>query len=212
MLIKVDEKEYKLFTTERKEIRIAHHQDETPTVFAHAQHSMDEVAAYIRQFQQDLSVYPQTESMLEFFRIALFGKKYPVKIVRNEQFKPFIKADLVHCSAKANTDIQQEKFAEDLRQQLFEQYILQRVGHWEEQLNILTNNISFRVLKANPFKTNCANRNITFNKHIKDLPLRSIDYFVFSAILPLLNSNQEIELINQYFPDFEKIINNLSHG
>lgn len=209
MLIKVDEKDYNLLTTEKREIRIANLQEDIPTVYAHAQNSLYEVATYIRQFQQSSAFQVASESMLEFFRIDLFGKKYPVKIIRNEEFQPYIKADLVYCSAKANTDIQQEKFAENLREQLFQQYVLQRISHWEEQLNVLSNDINFRVLKASPYKTNAETANITFNKQIKDLSLRTIDYFVFSAILPLLHEDDELTLINQYFPDTERLLNQL---
>jgi|GEM_PF-1023311 len=207
MLIKVDDKDYNLLTTEKREIRILNLHEDVPTVYAHAQNSLDEVAAYIRQFQQSSAFQVVPESMLEFFRIDLFGKKYPVKIIRNEDFQPYIKADLVYCSAKANTDIQQTKFAENLREQLFQQYVLQRVSHWEEQLNVLANDIHFRMLKASPYKTNVDNANITFNKQIKDLSLRTIDYFVFSAILPLLPEENELALINQYFPDTERLLN-----
>src|SRR5690606_41164120 len=79
MLIKVDEKDYNLLTTEKREIRIANLQEDIPTVYAHAQNSLDEVATYIRQFQQSSAFQVAPESMLEFFRIDLFGKKYPVR-------------------------------------------------------------------------------------------------------------------------------------
>lgn len=212
MLIKVDDKEYQLITTEKKGIRFSNPANEIPIVYAHAQNSLDEVAAYIRQFQQPHQLQPQASSMLEFFRIELFDRKYAVKITRNEAFSPYIKGDLVYCSAKTNTDIQDEKFAKQLRLQLFEQHIRQRVGHWEEQLQVLANEISFRLLKASPYLSNADTKNICFNKQLMDLSMRTIDYFVFSALLPLLEDADEPALIGEYFPDIDQLLKQFDYG
>lgn len=186
MLISIDNKEYVLITTEYHGIRIDYNSSSTPILYAHALYTLDEIETLVRQFKKKNSNKSNPKiTNLEFIHIELFKEKHSVKITRNGVQKPFFKGKMVYASAPSKTNINHINFTQRIREQLFEQIILSRVSFWEDKLNVMSNRITFRLLKSDVYLLNKNTRNITFNKSNMDLSNKDNDYFVFKALTNL---------------------------
>lgn len=184
MLVTIDNQEYFLVTSENHGIRIDYDSDSTPTLYAHAHYTIDELAPLIRKFNKKQVNQPNSTN-LEFIHIDLFQEKQPIKIIRNGIQKPFFKNKIAYVCASSKTNINHINFIEKIRQQLFEQHIIERISYWEDNLHVLSNKITFRILKSNDYHINKTTRNITFNRANIDLSYKENDHLVFQALTSL---------------------------
>ena len=184
MIVNIDSQDYFLITSGNHEIRIDYHSNTTPTLYAHALYTLDELTTFVRQFKKK-NGNKSNIAPLEFIYIELFEEKYPVKVVRNGSHKPFFKNNMVYASASTRTNINHLNFAQKIREQLFEQNILEKVSFWEDKLRVMSNQVTFRLLKSNFYHLNKTTKNITFNKTNIDLSTKDNDHIVFKALTNL---------------------------
>lgn len=186
MYLEIDGKGYELVSSTEEGIILDLKNPALPTIYAHPLISMEEVKTYIRQQTFRFPSIEKREITLEFMHMDLFDKKTAVKITRGNKFDCFEKGDMVYCQIKKNEIINEEKLQEKIAGKIFEQFILNRVSHWEEELGYLISQISFRKLRSSPYVVDKSEKSITFNKKNIALSKQMNDSLVFNSMDELL--------------------------
>ncbi|SUJ24684.1 Protein of uncharacterised function DUF45 [Sphingobacterium spiritivorum] len=123
--------------------------------------------------------------------IEIFGIPHFVHHQENCS-QPYIKGFRIYLNMR---DRQwNDKGIDSLKKNLLLQLIIQLVGHWEEQLDLLAGEIVIRKLRSNWYNTDKQNCNLTFDTALTDQPADYITYIVIRALLSLqINSKKEQE-------------------
>src|SRR5690606_19346158 len=148
MIVNIDNQEYFLVRSDNQGIRIDYDANNTPILYAHALYNLNELVLLVRQFKKKKSNNSKS-AILEFIYIELFQEKQPVKIIRNGTQKPFFKNNIAVVCTSSRTNISHINFIQKIREQLFEQFILGKVSYWEDKLKVMSNQITFRLMKSN---------------------------------------------------------------
>lgn len=125
--------------------------------------------------------------------IEIFGTPHFVHHQENCS-QPYIKGFRIYL----NTNDRQwtNKGIDSLKKSLLLQLIIQLVGHWEEQLDLLTGEILIRKLRSNWYNTDKQSCNLTFDTALTDQPADYITYIVIRALLSLQKNAKKSRNIN----------------
>lgn len=213
MIIQIENKSYKLISTNDESIRLDHKSSDLPIIYAAATLPLDEVVLFVKQYSKKNKLKPKVDSLsLEFFTINLFDKSFSVKPLSDGHSKPYLKNNIIYYSKPALLFKSHEKLTKFIVEYVFEQTILNLCAKWEEKLHILVEEVNFKKLKTNYFIIE--NNKIVFNRNNEKFNLRINDYLLFCAILKLLNASKQVKdgLLDEHFPDKIQIEKLLKYG
>lgn len=213
MIIQIENKSYKLISTDDESIRLDHKNPDLPVIYAATTLPLDEVVLFVKQFSKKNKLKPKVDSIsLEFFTINLFDKSFSVKPLSDGHSKPYLKNNIIYYSKPALLFKSNEKLTKFIVEYIFEQTILNLCAKWEEKLQILVEEVNFKKLKTNYFTTDGSK--IVFNRNNEKFNLRINEYLLFCAILKLLNANIQVKvrLVEEHFPDKIQIEKLLKYG
>lgn len=147
------------------------------------------VKSYIRTHRAVLLKDLKSNATDTIEPIEIFGIPHFVHHQENCT-QPYIKGFRIYL----NTNDRQwnDRSINSLKKTLLLQLIIQLVGHWEEQLDLLAGEIVIRKLRSNWYNTDKQNCNLTFDTALTDQPADYITYIVIRALLSLqINSKKE---------------------
>jgi len=212
MIIQIENKDYKLIPTEEEGIRIDDKNKEIPTIYAAARYSINELATYIQQYSKNrkLKTNPD-EDFIEFFTINLFDKKYPARAFQSGNSRPYLKNDIIYYSKNNVSRINHEKLIAYISDSIFEQCILDFVSFWEEEFNLLIQDITFKKMSSSLYLVKQGS--IIYNKSNRLFNRRVNEYLVAKALLEIAGQNKiYTSKFSQYFLDLKQIEKLISYG
>ncbi len=213
MNIPIAGKEYKLISTDQEGIYIDYTDPNLPCIYAHALLSISDVVQYVKEYQPDKRIFiPEQLPILEYIKVSIFDQVYPVKIHRTGKQKSFLKNSIIHYFIPKNADITKPTFLSRIKDDFFEDSIIGMLSNWEEQLQLMSNDIVFKKLKTRPFIVDLVTQNICFNKNNQLLSLRTNEFIVYLALQALQTTLEDsLKSAPQYFPDYERLLKTIHH-
>ena len=213
MNIPIAGKEYKLISTNQEGIYIDYANPELPCIYAHALLSLADVIQYVKEYKPAKFISSKEElNVLEYVKLNLFDQLYPVKIYRTGKQKAYLKQSIIHYFTNKNTDISKPTFIKKIQEAVFYETMITMISKWEEELQLMSNELIFKKLKTKPFLVDLETKNIVFNKNNQLLNLRTNEYIVYLAVQALKPSSEvTLAKTKHYFPDHEQLLKRLKH-
>lgn len=168
--------------------------------------SREEAAWALRSIVRSASVLSDPVSSVD--SLELFDKVWRLKREPHVP-SPFIKGGIIYCKSGKNTLTSKQK--EAVREALYRQRLMDRIGYWEERFNVLVPQINVRRITRYPFRLCSRGTYITFDKKLCDQSEELLDYCVCKAVLLFANSpgSERDAVLKKYFPSsafLEKLI------
>ncbi|MGJ1430094.1 YgjP-like metallopeptidase domain-containing protein [Sphingobacterium spiritivorum] len=153
---------------------------------AHADEAF--VKSYIRTHGAELLQRQKSNVAETIEPVPIFGIPHFVHHQENCS-QPYIKGFRIYL----NTNDRQwnDRSINSLKKTLLLQLIIQLVGHWEEQLDLLSGEILIRKLRSNWYNTDKQSCNLTFDTALTDQPTDYITYIVIRALLTVQTSSKK---------------------
>lgn len=194
MIIEIAGKNYKIITTDSKNIRLAVQQD-TATIFAPA--GID--IATLEQFIKNTKIVtPLPEEVIYSDQpLQLFQQNYLLKIIKNSTAsKVLVKNRTITLHCKGSADDQ--KLLKVWQQQFVLQQLSDHISSWEEQLKVLVGTVKLRALTKNLYTLH-QHDSITFSTSVTCLSNTDLKYLTFTAIADLFGFTPKTR--EAYFPN-----------
>ncbi|WP_293916495.1 MULTISPECIES: YgjP-like metallopeptidase domain-containing protein [unclassified Sphingobacterium] len=153
---------------------------------AHADEAF--VKSYIKTHGAELLQRQKSNVAENIEPVPIFGIPHFVHHQENCSH-PYIKGFRIYL----NTNDRQwnDRSINSLKKTLLLQLIIQLVGHWEEQLDLLSGEILIRKLRSNWYNTDKQSCNLTFDTALTDQPTDYITYIVVRALLTVQTSSKK---------------------
>lgn len=168
--------------------------------------SREEAAWALRSIVRSASVL--SDPVLSVDSLELFDKVWRLKR-KPHVSSPFINSGIIYCKSGKNTLTSKQK--EAVREALYRQRLMDRIGYWEERFNVLVPQVNVRRITRYPFRLCSRGTYITFDKKLCDQSEELLDYCVCKAVLLFANSlgSERDAVVKKYFPSsafLEKLI------
>lgn len=177
MYIEIAGKNYKIMTTDSKNVRLTI-QHNTPTIIAPADIDIDTLEQFIKNKKIINSVTEEIEYHDQPLRF--FQQNYLLKIIKNSPSNKIqVKNKTVTLYCKGNADCQKRLKA--WGKQFALQQLSDLISYWEQELKVLVGTIKLRTLTKNLYILH-PNNNITFSSAITCLSVTELTYLTFRAL------------------------------
>lgn len=204
MITEIAGKHYKIITTDAKDIRLDTKLS-VPTIFVPANIDVKTLEQFIKNKKTITAINEEISYIDE--PIQLFQQNYLLKIIERSAMPNIVVKNTtisIYCKRKKEYQKQLKKW----RKQFILQQLADLIGYWEEELQILINEIKLRSMQKRLYTIQDQN-SITFSNVIICLSISELKYLIFNAITELLNLSPKIR--THYFPEEQLIQDQIAY-
>lgn len=208
MYIWIKQTQYELRCHRSEDIRVVDSKDNRPSlIYAPAGCSIDRIEQYL-QWHPTKAVDPNDDTLspLVFDRIHIFDQFFPIKLQQQKDSKLKITQNMIYCDLQWYQRSREDRRKDFIVQRVFEYFILQFVGQWEDRLQVLAGTIKFRKMAKSYYKINRSSGDIIFNTRNAQMPMNCNEWLVAKALLcycPILETGMAI--LKQKMPGYVEL-------